>query len=114
MSSVQEFRQHRQFERVQDAIYQTPKVHPSVQTHRPPFCILNLDTGLEEAQVPGWQTFRKIVREEIDVDLHGTSAKFTRKRGGASYFCQRTSHRRFNGGNIVVVLNDRSCKGLLT
>jgi hypothetical protein len=81
MSSVQEFRPHRQFERVQDAIYQTPKVHPSVQTHRPPFCILNLDTGLEEAQVPGWQTFRKIVREEIDVDLHCTSAKFTRKRG---------------------------------
>jgi hypothetical protein len=35
--------------------------------------------GLEEAEVPGCQTFRKVVREEIDVDLHCTSARFRRR-----------------------------------
>jgi hypothetical protein len=44
--------------------------------------------GLEEAEVPGCQTFRKVVREEIDVDLHCTSAKFRRREKKASYFCQ--------------------------
>jgi hypothetical protein len=32
-----------------------------LKNHRSPFCILNLDMGLEEAEVPGCQTFMKIV-----------------------------------------------------
>jgi hypothetical protein len=32
------------------------KIHPCVENHRSPFCIciLNLDMGLEEAEVPGF------------------------------------------------------------
>lgn len=52
---------------------------PVPETHLSPFCILNLDMGLEEAEVPGCQTFRKVVREEIGMNLYCTSAEVQKK-----------------------------------
>ena len=98
-------------------IYQPPKIRPSVVCRASPPSFLHL-----ESWHGPWRSIStrlskhsgKVVREEIDVDLHCTSAKFRRRGEKTSYFCQRITHRRLNGWKIVVVLNDRSCKGLLT
>jgi len=53
------------------------KIHPGVDNHRSPFCIciLNLDMGLEEAEVPGCQPFMKIVREQVNADFCSDSER---------------------------------------
>lgn len=81
---------------------------PSRSDHRSPFCILNLDMGLEEAEVPGCQTFMKIVWGQINVNFSCGSERFrisssiaavrdSEQGGKPAYLRRRTTDWRLNG-----------------